>query len=632
MTCDATDLPERARRSLTLLVALVLGCVGLSLLAPTARAADASTTFVTMVSEQGDYIGQGSTRLYRPGSGTVTLSGSVENGVNVQVAGSAGDFTMSFRAPSGESLGIGQYDNADGSAGHGSVFIYGDGRGCTSTGRFTVLDIHLDADPALSRLWLLYEQHCDNAEAALFGEIRINEPGGDSDLLVAPGRIEWPDEYPGASGRVVPVRLVNTGTSPLTVSSAAITAGAPQFTITSNGCTTIAVGASCAVNVRFAPTTSGDHTGTLTITDSTVAGIHTVTLGGTGIAGHTSWAMRSQQGDYIGQGEDWSWTPQAGDTITASGNETSVRVRVDEPWFDANFEAPTGQVLQPGTTYTGATRYPFNGANAGLDVGGDGRGCNTLTGQFTVHEASFDEGGKLEKLSITFEQHCEGGTEALFGSIAWMADNPAQPLPPRITVTTDRSAYSYGAGAKVTVAISNDSPDRTVSVYATPQGKPKQLVTSGTVNSLGKLILTVPVYRRTTFSATVDGVPTGEQLPGQRVVTVKAKVVPAMVNYSGRSGKYYLYKYSKNAAIKGTVSPNHAGDCLWFRAQFYVDGAWRYPATTDCVHMTSNSWAKGYLAGDRRIVGVRIRMRAEWKGDTENAAANSVWRYVRFTR
>ena len=32
------------------------------------------------------------------------------------------------------------------------------------------------------------------------------------------------------------------------------------------------------------------------------------------------------------------------------------------------------------------------------------------------------------------------------------------------------------------------------------------------------------------------------------------------------------------------------------------------------------------------LAGVKVRMRAEWRGDTENAAKNSVWRYVKFVR
>lgn len=39
-------------------------------------------------------------------------------------------------------------------------------------------------------------------------------------------------------------------------------------------------------------------------------------------------------------------------------------------------------------------------------------GCNTLTGQFTVTDASFEPDGTLRTLGATFEQHCEGAAAA----------------------------------------------------------------------------------------------------------------------------------------------------------------------------------------------------------------------------
>jgi hypothetical protein len=42
--------------------------------------------------------------------------------------------------------------------------------------------------------------------------------------------------------------------------------------------------------------------------------------------------------------------------------------------------------------------------------------------------------------------------------------------------------------------------------------------------------------------------------------------------------------------------------------------------------------AMGALKGQRAYLGVRIRLRAEWRGDTENAAQNSAWIYAKFIR
>jgi hypothetical protein len=615
-------------------------CLGLSaglavaaLTPVVANAADTETTFVTMVSETGDYIGGGGTRLWRAGSGSTSVSGSVEDGVTVHVSGGAsGDaFDLRFAAAPGESLGVGTYDRAmrapfrtDGRPG---IDISGDGRGCNQiSGRFTVLDLA----PDLSRLWLVYEQHCEGQEQALFGEVRVAEPGGDSDLLVAPGTIAWPATYPDVAARTVPVRLVNTGVGPVTVSSATITSGTSDFSVASNGCAGLDVGSSCVINVGFTPSDTGARSGTLTILDSTPAGSHTVALAGSGIAGHTAWAMRSDPGDWIGAGEDWVYSPATA-TIVGSGNDSLVSLSADG--WTATFEADSGHTLLPGTTFSGAVRYPFNDSSEpGLDVSGHGRGCNELTGTFTVHEAAFDEGGELERFSVSFEQHCEGGSPALRGSIAWKADNPAVALPPRLSVSTDRAKYAYGAKAAVRAKLSADSSQRSVSIYQTPRGGTRQLVTTADVDEQGRLSVEVSVKRTTTFTVELDGQGQVPDVTDSVTAKVSARVTPTMLRYRRRSAGSFVYRVSKTAWIKAKVSPDHSGDCVYFRAEFKVGHTWGYPSTTGCVTLAARSYALAYLKGTKDFLGIPIRLRAEWKGDQENAAARSPWQHVMFVR
>lgn len=75
------------------------------------------------------------------------------------------------------------------------------------------------------------------------------------------------------------VTVKNTGIVPLSISSIATTAG---FTRTSNCASTLAVGATCTVSVKFAPTKAGGQTGTLTIHDNASPATQTVALSGTG--------------------------------------------------------------------------------------------------------------------------------------------------------------------------------------------------------------------------------------------------------------------------------------------------------------------------------------------------------------
>lgn len=102
----------------------------------------------------------------------------------------------------------------------------------------------------------------------------------------------------------------------------------------------------------------------------------------------------------------------------------------DQGW-NATFQVPNGAQLASGS-YTNATRWPFQGSGAGLSWDGEGRGCNTLTGFFTIDTVSWSAGvgSSLLSLDMRFEQHCEGGTAALRGTIHWCADDPTSALGP----------------------------------------------------------------------------------------------------------------------------------------------------------------------------------------------------------
>lgn len=144
----------------------------------------------------------------------------------------------------------------------------------------------------------------------------------------------------------------------------------------------------------------------------------------------TSLSLTSDPGDFIGQGQTTFLTPADG-TFTASQNfDGGVSVDFSgQPgtfWF-LDFAAANSQPLTVGT-FTGATRFPFQPSNeAGLSVSGDGRGCNTLTGSFTVLEVSYGPNSTVNAFDATFEQHCEGGTAALRGEIRFNA-NPVVTL------------------------------------------------------------------------------------------------------------------------------------------------------------------------------------------------------------
>ena len=90
-----------------------------------------------------------------------------------------------------------------------------------------------------------------------------------------------------------------------------------------------------------------------------------------------------------------------------------------------------GIPMQTGV-YTDAQRADFaQPSHPGLDVSFQNRGCNTLTGNFTVNEVSFfrDFSGNLQigSFDSSFEQHCEGMTPALFGTFIFQSSAIPEP-------------------------------------------------------------------------------------------------------------------------------------------------------------------------------------------------------------
>ncbi|HSO34669.1 MAG TPA: hypothetical protein VLT33_19175 [Labilithrix sp.] len=141
--------------------------------------------------------------------------------------------------------------------------------------------------------------------------------------------------------------------------------------------------------------------------------------------------LNGDSGDYIHPGYARitvaQWQP------AASGPRDTVSFSIEPSgqqfgsWW--NVELSTARLSVPLAvgTYQGAERAPFASfMKPGLDVSGDGRGCNTLSGKFSIHEISWD-GDILVHVLASFEQHCEQGQAALRGCVKFDQPKDAGP-------------------------------------------------------------------------------------------------------------------------------------------------------------------------------------------------------------
>ena len=140
------------------------------------------------------------------------------------------------------------------------------------------------------QIQIIFKPSLTGADA---GSLTISDNAGEQTVALvgeglAPGaslsvtQLNFGGQSAGTTSPAQTVVLANTGTSALSISSVAMTAGFNLTTscVDNSGSGSLAASSSCPLNVNFSPTSTGPQTGTLTIHDT--AGTQTVGLSGTG--------------------------------------------------------------------------------------------------------------------------------------------------------------------------------------------------------------------------------------------------------------------------------------------------------------------------------------------------------------
>jgi hypothetical protein len=134
----------------------------------------------------------------------------------------------------------------------------------------------------------------------------------------------------------------------------------------------------------------------------------------------------SAPGDYVGGGQPVDYT---GSSVRVGGSLGSVEVNVGGvgfAWWTLQLTAPEGQQLTPGT-YPDATGT-IPSAGPGIDISGDGRGCDITRGSFTIYQIASGPDGAITQLNATFSQTCDNSAGSLAGLIRYNATIPT-PVP-----------------------------------------------------------------------------------------------------------------------------------------------------------------------------------------------------------
>jgi parallel beta-helix repeat protein len=134
----------------------------------------------------------------------------------------------------------------------------------------------------------------------------------------------------------------------------------------------------------------------------------------------------SSSGDFIGQGQTYVTTNQA--DIGIAGTPSTLTINAFG--FAIYFSGPNGTPLTVGT-YINAARWPFNEAQPGLSVSGNGRGCNTVCGEFRIFELHTDVDANVDRFWAKFTQVCACSLPPLRGEIRYNSQVAPPPAPPR---------------------------------------------------------------------------------------------------------------------------------------------------------------------------------------------------------
>ena len=119
-----------------------------------------------------------------------------------------------------------------------------------------------------------------NVSLVVCGVLLLSACGGSPTATLSVSSISFGNQVVGTPSAGDAITLSNTGSAGLSIVGIAV---AVPFTQTNTCGSSLAAGATCTINVTFDPTTEGDFTSNVSITDNAEGSPQTLALSGTGV-------------------------------------------------------------------------------------------------------------------------------------------------------------------------------------------------------------------------------------------------------------------------------------------------------------------------------------------------------------
>jgi hypothetical protein len=148
-------------------------------------------------------------------------------------------------------------------------------------------------------------------------------PAAATGVLLSPSPVAFGNQIVGTASQARVVTLANlTQSALMNIKASIIGADAADFTIVSSQCGgSIAIGATCTINITFTPSISGVETATLSVSDSDASSPQTVQLTGTGTGSASPVFLTPATVNFGNQGIG---TASAAQTVTLKNNSKAA--------------------------------------------------------------------------------------------------------------------------------------------------------------------------------------------------------------------------------------------------------------------------------------------------------------------